>query len=92
MTIQEPDDNEILAALEGEWDEPPVVDAIDVTKLSDLELANLLADTREKLFDMGEMMSDLQNTFGTPGATPEARDAHSLRLACLVELKNRGLR
>lgn len=92
MSVLEPPsgDDDILAALDFEPDETPTV--VDVKALNDLELANLLEDTRQKLLGMGEMMSDMESTFGTQAATPEARDLHSLRAACLVEMSERGMR
>lgn len=84
-------DEDILAGLDFE----PGDDAdttVDVTALSDLELANLLEDTRQQLLEMGEMLSDLTNTYGTEAGSPEARELHSLRAACLIETRKRGLR
>lgn len=83
------DDEAILAALDFEPESDP--DDKRVAALSDLDLTNLLADTREELFAMGEMMSDLQSTFGTQPATPKGRELHSLRLACIHEMRKRGL-
>lgn len=91
-TIPEPSDDDILAALAEEFDEPDVSDVIDVSKLDDLTLSNTLADTRERLLEMGEMMSDLENTYGTEAGSAEARELHSLRLACLTEMSKRGMR
>lgn len=99
MTDQSPSEDEILAGLDFEpetlEDSEPDSETettVDVTGLSDLELVNLLDDTRIKLREMGEMYSDLQNTFSTPAASPEARVLHNLRAACLVEQSKRGLR
>lgn len=88
--VLEPSDDDILAGLDFEPAEDPT--AVDVTVLNNLELSNLLEDTRQKLLDKGEMLSDLESTFGTAPGSPEARDLHSLRAACLVEMAKRGMR
>ena len=86
-------DDDILAALAEQFDEEPdLSDVVDVTTLSDVKLLDTLQDTRERLLEMGEMLSDLENTYGTKGGTPEARELHSLRLACLTEMSRRGMR
>lgn len=83
------DDDDILAALDFEPESDP--DDVRVAALSDVDLSNLLADTREELFQMNEMMSDLQSSFGTQPGSPKARELHSLRLACIHEMRKRGL-
>lgn len=89
--VLEPNDDDILAALDFEPEDPtPTV--VDVKALSNLELSNLLEDTRQKLLEMGEMLSDMESTFGTEAGSPEARDLHSIRAACLVEMSERGMR
>lgn len=94
MSILEPppDDDADLRALFDTLEEPDTSDVIDVTKLLDHELLDLLADSREKLLSMGEMLSDLENTYGTKAGTPEAREQHAIRLACLMEMSHRGMR
>ena len=88
MTSEEED--EFAALMEGiELDEP--TDVVNVTALNDVELIDLLADTREKLLSMGAMFTDLQGTFGTRAGTEEERELHSLRLACLAEMRKRGM-
>jgi hypothetical protein len=93
--VLEPNDDDILAALDFEPEEDPTV--VDVTQLSNLELSNLFNDVRDRLLELSEngepgMMSDLENTFGTEAGTPEARALHSTRLACLAEMSKRGMR
>lgn len=97
MSLVEPphDDDDILAALDFEPEDDGST-TVDVTKLSDLELVNLFHDTRERLLELSDagepgMMSDLENTYGTEAGTPEARALHSTRLACLTEIRKRGL-
>lgn len=93
MTMTPDDDADILAALEKQFDEPaPDPEGVNLTELSDIALRDLFDDTREKLLAMGEMLSDLQNAFGTKDSTPEARDLHSIRAACLIEMSKRGMR
>ena len=53
-----------------------------VQDMSKFELGETLHDTRQKLIDMGEMMIP---------KTEEGRELHSLRAACLIEMKRRGL-
>jgi hypothetical protein len=88
----EPDDRDVLAAMEAEFTDPVVVEGVDVSALSDLDLRNLFDDTREKLYELEQMYSDLKNTFGTKDSTAEARELHSVRAACLVEMSRRGMR
>lgn len=83
-------DAEFAALMEGITFEEPT-DVVDVTKLSDIELIDLLADTREQLLAMGAMLTDLQHSFGTREGTAEERELHSLRLACLTEMRKRGM-
>lgn len=88
-----PNEDDILAALDFEpsEDRGTTIDR-PVSELSNLELTNLLEDTRQRLLEMGEMLSDLESTFGTEAGTPEARELHSVRAACLIEMSKRGLR
>lgn len=88
--MSEPNDDDILAALDFEPEAQTEVE-VDVAALSNLELCNLLEDTRQKLLEMGEMLSDNQATLGTQNSSPEARELHSLRAACLIEYRGRGL-
>lgn len=86
-------DEDILDGLDFDPDEPDDDSTtVDVSRLSDFELSTLLAETREKLHEISEMYADLQNTFETEAATPEARELHSIRAACLVEMSKRGMR
>lgn len=83
-------DEDFNALIEGlDLQEPD--DVVDVSKLSDIELSNVFHDARERLKAMGEMLSDLENTFATKAGSDEARELHSLRLACLLELRKRGM-
>lgn len=98
MSLVEPpnDDDEILAALDFEIEDPDDSTTVDVTKLTNLELVNLFQDTRERLLELSDagepgMLSDLENTYGTQAGSPEARALHSTRLACLTEMRKRGL-
>lgn len=84
------DDAEFAKIMEGvDLTEP--TDVVDVTRLDDKALMDLFADTRERLKASEGMYSDLQNFGGSRESTPEERDLHSLRLACLTELRRRGL-
>lgn len=88
-TLENPDD-EFARMMEGiELEEPD--DVTDVTTLTDIQLMDLFHDVREQLGEEGEMFSDLQHTFGSKESTREGRDLHSTRLACLVEMRKRGL-
>ena len=94
MTMAPEPDEEFMAMMEnafGEDDLEPPDEAIDITALNDLQLSDLFNQTRDKLLDMGEMMADSE--MADPDAsTPEGRELHSVRAACLVELSKRGMR
>jgi hypothetical protein len=82
------DDDDFAKIMEGvDLTEP--TDVVDVSRLDDKALMDLFADTRERLKQDG-MYSDLQS-LGSRESTREERDLHSLRLACLAELRKRGL-
>lgn len=82
------DDDDFAKIMEGvDLTEP--TDVVDVTALDDKALMDLFADTRERLKE-GGMYSDLQS-LGSRESTQEERDLHSLRLACITELRRRGL-
>ena len=53
MTMAPDPDDADLRALFDSLEEPDVSDVVDVTKLLDHELLDLLADSREKLLSMG---------------------------------------
>lgn len=84
MSVAEPNDSDILAALEeslGEVPEP--TDIENVQKIPLLELQHRLSSADQTLSSMGELM--------TPHSQ-EGRDLHSIRVAILVELSRRGMR
>lgn len=60
-----------------------IADTKSVKDMSGFELGETFQDTRQKLIEIGEMMVP---------RTDEGRELHSLRAACLIELKRRGLR
>lgn len=93
--VEPPNDDDILAGLDFEPEDDGST-VVDVTKLNNVELLDLFHDTRERLLELSEagepgMMSDLENTYGTEAGTPETRALHSTRLACLTEIRKRGL-
>lgn len=90
MPVADPDD-EFHSIIDG-LDIPEPTDVVDVGKLTDLQLVELLGDTREDLIEDGEMLADLGDKWSTKDSTPEGRALHSLRAACLIELRRRGLR
>lgn len=86
------DDEDAFAAMvEGLDLKADPDDVVDVSALNTKDLLDLFADTRERLGEEGAMFTDLQTTFGTRAGTEDERALHSLRLACLTELRKRGL-
>jgi hypothetical protein len=68
--------DEIVAGLE--LDQPS--DAISVRDLNDVELSNHFNETRDELLALGEMQQP---------TTDRGRELHSIRTACLVEIRRR---
>lgn len=76
-------DNDIFAGLEGIFDEVDEEEVTNVTEMSNSELLNMVEDiTHELMHVLGE---------GRFPRSQEARDLHSLRNACQVELRNRKI-
>lgn len=84
-TMDDPFDS-IVAGLDIE--EPD--DVVDVTALSDLDLVDLAAKTRQDLLRSHQMTAD-DRMLSVEQGTEEGRRLHSLRVAIQVELNKRGL-
>lgn len=77
MTMDDPF-NEIVAGLEDEIKVPEKM--MSVQDLTDTELSSCFNDTRDALLEMGEMQVP---------KTEKGRGLHSLRAACLIEIRRR---
>jgi len=72
-----------LADLDFEADEP---DVIDVTKLSDIQLAELRGDIRRELYESKQMMAKPANR------TDRGKELHSTWTAIQIEFRKRANR
>lgn len=77
MTIDDPFE-QIVAGLEEEIIQPSGM--ISVQDLSDVELSGLFNETRDTLLERGEMQNP---------TTEKGRGLHSLRAACIIEIRRR---
>jgi hypothetical protein len=68
----------IVAGLEEEIPQPS--NMMSVRDLNDVELSSCFNDVRQSLLDMGEMHVP---------TTDKGRALHSLRAACLIEIRRR---
>lgn len=68
----------IVAGLEDEIVQPG--NTVSVRDLNDAELSSCFNDTRDELLQMGEMQVP---------RTEKGRELHSLRAACLIEIRRR---
>lgn len=75
-------DDDVFAGLEGLFDD---VDAEGVQSVKDMTTGQLL----DMIVDLTEQL--LNDSQGLRPNTQEARDAHSFRNACQVELRSRGI-
>lgn len=68
--------------IEGvEFDEPPEV--VDVNALDTVALSTLYNDIREELMELEEMLEPKSD---------RGRELHSIRAACVIEMRKRGMR
>lgn len=77
------DEKQMFADLETQFDEPDLGGTVDLAGLRTDELLDRFEDTRETLLTIGQMLNP---------TTAEARELHSIRAACLIEMRKRGLR
>jgi hypothetical protein len=77
-TADDPD--AVLRDLEASLGELEQPDVLDLSKLPQHRLSEVFNDTRDELNKRGEMME---------ATTPQGRELHSLRAACLVEMARR---
>lgn len=90
MSVAEPDPFDSI--VEGLDLEEPDDDIVSLRDLNDAELLNKFEECREALLEMGEMLSDTEQSLGGAASTPEGRELHSTRAACLIEMRRRGMR
>lgn len=74
--------NDVFIGLEGIFDAVDEDEVVSVTDLSTSELLEMVADLTQELLEMHQ---------GIRPKTQEARDKHSLRNACQVELRSRKI-
>lgn len=83
MALLEPEDpDDIFNMLVADLEVETPTDVIDLTTLTDLELSNRFNEVRDALLAIEEMHPDAT-------VTPEGRELHSIRAACLIELRRR---
>jgi hypothetical protein len=80
--VTQDDTDDIFAALTEGVDLVMPEDAVDFTTLSSLDLSERYNEVRDELLASGEMRDP---------TTERGRELHSIRNACLVELKKRRL-
>lgn len=84
MSLLEPEDpDDIFASIVAGMDVEDPDDVIDLSTLTDAALSSRFNDVREALLAIGEMHPD-----AVP--TAEGRELHSIRAACLLEMRQRG--
>lgn len=76
------DDNDVFAGLEGLFDDVDESDIINVKTMTINQLLDAIVDLTEELLNASQ---------GLRPNNQEARDAHSLRNACQIELRSRGI-
>lgn len=87
----EPEDDDALAGLFGQLSDLEVpADAVDFTKLTDLQISERFNAVRDRLNELDQMHSD--TGLSKVASTPEGRELHSERAALLVEMSKRGMR
>lgn len=77
------DEMDMFAQFEAQFDEPDLEDAIDLSKLTDLEISTMFSDVRRDLLASEQMMNP---------TTERGRELHSQRAALLIEMSRRGMR
>lgn len=90
-TLEPEDDDAVLAGLFGQLgDLEAPTDAVDFTKLTDLQISTRFNEVRDRLNELDQMHSD--TGLSNVESTPEGRELHSERAALLIEMSRRGMR